>query len=263
MPEGLRQEWRSLQSSPGTGPLWTDTGERYSPRAVAVHPALEALGEWYHDFDALGVRVRQRGGIFQVNQRCKEPVILGMLQLALAKARRTCADRPSVLELFCADGYYTCHARRMSAGRVQGIDLDAAAVAQANAMFAALYGEGPVFAREDVTAYRPAQRCDVLINCGGLYHLADPWRLVRECRERFGPRYMVVQSAVTLEPRADDYFEHPAPGWRHGCRFTNAGLRQQLGGAGWRILVEHENELEGNERLCDRGAAYFLCEWPG
>jgi hypothetical protein len=65
-----------------------------------------------------------------------------------------------------------------------------------------------------------------------------------------------------LETEAADYFVSPAPGWKHGSRFTHAGLKQWLTDAGWIVLDEARNELTGNPRLCDRGSSYFLCRVP-
>jgi len=245
-------------------PLWQDAGDHLAltvPEASAF-PALAPLGDWYHDFDALGIRVPQRPGIYRVNQLCKQPVILGYLQAALAKSRRSYQDRPSLLELFCADGFYSAHARRMGAGRVTGIDLDAAAIAQANAMFATLFGDAQNFLVQDIFTFTSNPPVDVLLNCGGLYHLTDPRRLIQESRPRFGARFMVAQTVVTLETAAPDYFVTPAPGWGHGCRFTTAWLHRELTAAGWRIVDSHVNELQANDRPCDRGSAYVFCQWP-
>ena len=245
-------------------PLWQDAGDHLSlpVPAASTFPALAALGDWYHDFDSLGIRVPQRPGIYRVNQLCKQPVILGYLQTALAKSRRSFQDRPSLLELFCADGFYSAHARRMGAGKVTGIDLDAAAIAQANAMFATLFGDSQNFLVQDIFQFTSKPPVDVLLNCGGLYHLTDPRRLIQESRPRFGARFMVLQTVVTMETAAPDYFVAPAPGWGHGCRFTTAWLHREITAAGWRIIDSHTNELQANDRPCDRGSAYLLCQWP-
>jgi hypothetical protein len=232
--------------------------------APVADSALAAMGDWYHNFDSLGVHVPQRTNpAYKWNQLCKEPVLLGFIQTAIALAKRNSTDRPSLLELFCADGYYTCHARRMGAFPVVGIDLDEPTLAMANAMYEALYGEAGPFLRADVFTYKPEKPVDVLLNCGGLYHIPDPRKLIHECRPRYGAHFMVVQSVVTMESQSPDYFVAPAPGWNWGCRFTVGYLERAIAQAGWRILNSHFNKLEGNERPCDQGSAYFLCEWPG
>lgn len=263
LPSGpaITAAWRPAVAGPWGVPLWSDAAARPVPQNLARLAELDGLGPWYHDFASLGVAVEQMAGIFSINQRCKETIILGYLAAAMAKSRRSAADRPAVLELFAGDGYYTCHALRMGAGEVHGVDLNPPSVHMANAMAAALFGRRGVFSCEDVYTYSPAAPCDVLINCGGLYHIADPGLLIAGSRQRFGCRYMVVQSVVTLETQDAGYFVTPAPGWKHGSRFTAAFLRKTILDAGWRIIDMHLNELEGNERPCDRGSAYFLCEW--
>ncbi|MCP5101623.1 MAG: hypothetical protein GY943_39265, partial [Chloroflexi bacterium] len=71
--------------------------------------------------------------------------------------------------------------------------------------------------------------------------------------------YLVIQSAITLETEDPDYFVSPAPGWKHGSRFTHDGLKKWLQEIGWEIIEEGRNELTGNPRLTDRGSSYFLC----
>jgi hypothetical protein len=150
----------------------------------------------------------------------------------------------------------------MGAGHVVGIDLDQPTLDMANAMYTALYNEPGPFLNADVFTYTPEKPVDVLLNCGGLYHIPDPKRLINECRPRFGARFMVVQSVVTLESTSPDYFVAPAPGWTWGCRFTMGFLEKAIEKAKWKIVDSHFNKLEGNERLCDQGSAYFLCQWP-
>ena len=100
---------------------------------------------------------------------------------------------------------------------------------------------------------------DLVLCTGGLYHLTDPCGFQQRLRKT-GSRYLVVQSVVTLETDAPDYFVNSAPGWRHGSRFTHAGLGQWLTEACWRILECATNELDANTRLCDRGSSYYRCE---
>ena len=230
-------------------------------RPYVESQALVDLGPWYHDFTSLGVRVPQRPEPFYaINQRCKEGPILALLQLALEKARRTSADRPSVLELFCADGYYAAHARRMGAGEVLGVDLDASSLARANAMFAFLCGERDRFIAADVLSFVPASAFDVVVCCGGLYHLADPAALLARCRAALGRRYLVVQTVVSEATDDEGYFVTPAPEWQHGSRFSASWVRAALRRCGWHPVVEHVNILEGNTRPVDRGSFYALCE---
>ncbi len=221
---------------------------------------LAKFADWYHAFDSLGVRVTQKAGIYSLNQRCKEGIILGYLRTAIEKSKKTFHSTPSVLELFCADGYYAAHARRMGAHRVTGVDFDKEAIDQAKAMWGYLFGDSGDFLAQDVHLFSPKEPFDVVLCCGGLYHLVDPQKILRDCFSKFCKKFLIVQSVVSLENEDEGYFVSPAPGWRHGCRFSAAFLRRSLAATGWKIIDSHSNELEGNERLCDRGSVYFLCE---
>jgi len=216
------------------------------------------LEPWYHSFESFGVRVQQCEGHYAINQKCKEGIILAYLQLAIEKSKSFCTDSPSVLELFCADGYYAAHAKRMGAGIVTGVDLDEKAIEQAKAMHRKLFDQPGNFLVSDINTYETIESYDVVLCCGGLYHLSDPQRVI-EFSHKLSKRFLIVQSVVSLENESEDYFISPAPGWKHGSRFSAAFLRKLLQQAGWHIVDEHYNELEGNNRPCDRGSAYFIC----
>lgn len=214
--------------------------------------------EFYHSFGALGLPARQQAGIYPVNQRCKEPYILGYLLVALAKARGTrMRYRPSVLELFCADAYYGLLAKRFGAGRVVAVDKDPAALEAAGIMRDAL--ALPIELRcGDVLSLPIQEQYDVVLCTGGLYHLSDPLRFLKKIKHNV-KHYLVAQTVVSLHSAAADYFVAPAPGWQHGCRFSAAYFAGMLRRAGFYILGSGFNHLEGNRRRCDRGSAYALC----
>jgi hypothetical protein len=91
-----------------------------------------------------------------------------------------------------------------------------------------------------------------------LYHLSDPLRFLKQLRTNV-KAYLVVQTVVSLECDAAAYFVSPAPGWQHGCRFSQAYFMRMLRAAGFHVLGSGFNHLEGNRRRCDRGSAYALC----
>ncbi len=64
---------------------------------------------------------------------------------------------------------------------------------------------------------------------------------------------------VSLERQEPDYFETPAPGWRHGCRFSHGRLTSWLDECGWEVVDQMQNELPGNRLRRDRGSSYFIC----
>jgi len=200
------------------------------------------------------------------NQLRKEAHIVAFIQRCLQDIGTHGASSPVVrcADLFCADGYYTCVLARMSgAVTVTGVDLDGAEIRRAQTA-ARVLGIQPVqFAQADVwefvrAAQEQAQAFDLVLCTGGLYHLTDPRGFLRLLRG-MGGRFLVVQSVVTLESADPAYFVSPAPGWRHGSRFTHAGLGRWLEEAGWRILEASADELSGNARQCDRGSSYYRC----
>jgi tRNA (mo5U34)-methyltransferase len=252
------------------------------------------LRPWYHDFARLGLRTnfddepppaserlrnvvrevrrvwsRPSGGFslrralgpvassHRLNQGPKEAVLVPFLSRALAE--RTAPAR--CLELFCADGYYACLlAQTRPDAVVWGVDRDARQIARARTA-ARLLGCGNVwFADEDIWAFlrQQEQPFDLVLCAGGLYHLAEPRRLLDVLRP-LTRGFLVVQSVVTLTSEDPAYFVTPAPGWRHGSRFTHAGLGRWLDALGWTIVAADRNELPGNARPEDRGSSYYLC----
>ena len=213
---------------------------------------------WYHDFSKLGLETPQRPGIYGPNQRCKEWMIVSYLLMAMEYVRRESGRSPTVLELFCADGYYSHVAAHWGASRVKGIDKDPTEISFAQeASKRLLHDSICEFEIGDVFE-KIRGGFDILLCAGGLYHLSDPKALLIKIRE-MAPKYLICQSVVTLATDEERYFESPAPGWTWGCRFTSAGLKRMLRDSGFEILHAYENELFGNERREDRGSAYALC----
>jgi protein-L-isoaspartate O-methyltransferase len=195
-----------------------------------------------------------------LNQPVKERHLLGLL----ARALSALGARPVCLELFSADGYYSCRLKTLAPqARVTGVELDPEQVRRAETIARRLGFRDVSFRREDVWTFLEwsSEAYDLVLCAGGLYHLSDPARLLQAVT-RVARGYLVVQSVVTLETEDAGYFVQPAKGWQHGCRFTHAWLRARLGALGWRILEEARAELPGNRRPHDRGSSFFLCQAP-
>lgn len=216
----------------------------------------EAL--WYHNFSRVGLKTVQRPGIYENNQLCKELIITSYLLMAMEYVKTKSAQKPSVLELFCADGYYSNIAASWGAGHTKGIDKNASEIILAKKA-SRLLGNGQIceFVTGDV--YDDiSQNFDIVLCAGGLYHIANPKSLLAHILG-MSPKYLICQSVVTLATDDENYFESPAPGWTWGCRFTSSGMKKMLCDSGWEILQFHENELIGNSRIEDRGSVYALC----
>jgi len=191
------------------------------------------------------------------NQRCKEQVLIPYLVRCL----ESLGQHPVCLDLFCADGYYSGVIADICPGaKVTGVDLAVMEIRRAKTAARLLRFDNLEFVVADVWAFvREPHRYDLVLCTGGLYHLEEPRRFLELLRP-ITDRYLVVQSAVTLETEAPDYFVAPAPGAQHGSRFTHAALGQWLIETGWEMLDQSRNELVGNRLLCDRGSSYFLCQ---
>jgi protein-L-isoaspartate O-methyltransferase len=195
-----------------------------------------------------------------LNQPVKERHLMALV----ARALSALGPRPDCLELFSADGYYSCRIKALSPqARITGVELDPEQIRRAETIARRL-GFGEVsFRREDVWTFleRSGPAYDLVLCAGGLYHLSDPVGLLQAVK-RVAGGYLVVQSVVTLETEDGDYFVQPAKGWQHGCRFTHAWLRARLEELGWHLLDEARAELPGNRRPHDRGSSFFLCRAP-
>lgn len=193
------------------------------------------------------------------NQPAKEQILVPYLIRCL----EALPGAPTCLELFCADGYYGCMiAQRFPNAQVTGIDLASMEIRRAETAARFLELPNVSFAVGDAwELLQESQQYDLVLCAGGLYHLEKPRRFVELVR-RITRRYLVVQSVVTLETDDPNYFVTPAPGLRHGSRFTQAALEKWLIEAGWEILDQDHNELPGNRLARDRGSCYFVCQSP-
>lgn len=227
-------------------------------RSLLEEAEIELLLEpWYHDFSPLGLSTPQRGGIYPENQEAKQAPLFGMIDGALERVKRRDGDS-TVLECFCADGFYGLYAALHGASQVVGVDLDEREIGRARLMARLLdVHRRTTFRVQDV--FDVDGPASIAVCAGGLYHLEDPERLLRRLRE-LTTGALVVQTVYHLGRRDDPgYFEAPAPGWTWGCRFSVPYLRGMVERSGWEILADEYNELVGNDRPEDRGSAYLLC----
>ncbi|HFQ92905.1 MAG TPA: methyltransferase domain-containing protein [Anaerolineae bacterium] len=268
-------------------------------KTATFYPEIYQLRPWYHNFDKLGLQTdfgdmkmsrreqlrrlflllspRKPAGFVekgeklslrsliygspnshQINQRHKETYLIPFLKQALADL----PPSPRCLDLFCADGYYSCWiGQQRPDALITGVDLDEKEIERAQTAAAFLNIQNATFYVENIwNRVEKPDEYHLIICAGGLYHLTNPQKLLAAL-PRIAAGYLVIQSAVTLETEEPDYFVAPAPGWKHGSRFTHAGLKKWLTESGWIIEAEGRNELTGNPRLCDRGSSYFLCRW--
>ncbi|MGB9661349.1 MAG: methyltransferase domain-containing protein [Moorellaceae bacterium] len=218
---------------------------------------LYDLGELYHDFSIFGFKTKQPPGIFGPNQRCKAPIINAYIQLAIAKSKSSMSDTVTFAELFCADGYYAMVARLFGAMKSYGIDRDEQWLEKARKIADKIGLTNIEFVKEDVNNIDRLERVDVVANVGGLYHVPNPEEILTKSYN-MAKKYLIVQSVVSMANDSPDYFETPAPGWTWGCRFNKVSFQKMIERLGYEVVDYHFNELEGNDRLEDRGSVYYL-----
>lgn len=221
--------------------------------------ALDDLGPLYHSYRLFGVDNQQLEQ-FRVNQVCKESIILGYILLCIGKSRANCFATPSFAELFCADGYFTMAANYFGAEPAVGIDNNRDGWSKHGEEIARRLGLTDVsFEHLDVNTIAESNKYDIVANIGGLYHVSNPVDILRKSYD-LTKRFLIVQSVVSMLNNDPDYFVAPAPGLQHGCRYSPQAFANMVASQGYRIIDMQFNQLEGNQRVEDRGSVYMLIE---
>lgn len=214
----------------------------------------------YHDFSLLGLDSSNATGSHRKNQIAKAPVILGYLLFAIGKSKQRKSGPIHVAELFCADAYYSFVASRFGADRCDAFDNNKDGHIEEAYSAKQQLADGKVHIHlKDIFQIESNFRADIVMNTGGLYHVTDPLRAL-ERSYSMASRYLIVQTVTSLVSENVSYFETPAPGWKHGCRFSHAWIQNQIASRGYFVVDSERNILEGNGRLEDRGSSYFLID---
>jgi len=219
---------------------------------------LYEFGELYHDFRMFGFKNKVLPGIYELNQKSKEPIINAYIQFAIAKTKEKVESEVSFVELFAADCYYTMLAYHFGAAKVIGIDNNVSEHSVYTKQIAKkLNIENFEFILSDVNNIDTFDKVDIVANLGGLYHVSNPKEII-EKSYHMAKKFLIIQTVVSMANDEEDYFEAPAPGWDWGCRFNKLSFDKLMKNLGYDIVDQHFNELEGNERLEDRGSVYYL-----
>lgn len=233
---------------------------------------IAELGPWFHNLDINGVRTAPEH-------------FLG--DYPAFKWRRFCDVIPedlqgrSVLDVGCNAGFYSLEMKRRNAGRVLGIDADARYLRQAR--FAAGQAGLDVDFRQ-MSVYevgKLAERFDLVIFMGVLYHLRHPLlaldllyeHAVRDsflfqCLQRGDERLPMLQEDYPFEEWAifdrPDYPKLFFVEERYASDPTNwfipnkAAVEAMLRSAGFVIEENPEREVY----LCRRGERHYAVERP-
>lgn len=172
----------------------------------------------------------------------------------------------SVLDIGCNAGFYSLEMKRRGAARVLGLDSDEHYLAQARFAAARL---GLTVEFRNLSVYDVgalAERFDVVLFMGVLYHLRHPLLALDLIREHVAADLFVFQSMLrgspAIEPLAEDYdfwdmdpFERPgfprlhfvereyAHDWTNWWIPNRAGIEAMLRAAGFRIESRPEAEV--------------------
>lgn len=233
---------------------------------------IAELGPWFHNLDINGVRTAPDH-------------FLG--DYPTFKWRRFCDVIPedlqgrSVLDVGCNAGFYSLEMKRRNAGRVLGIDADARYLRQAR--FAAEQAGLDVHFRQ-MSVYevgKLAERFDLVIFMGVLYHLRHPLlaldllyehavgdSLLFQCLQRGDERLPMLQEDYPFEEWAifdrPDYPKLFFVEERYASDPTNwfipnkAAVEAMLRSAGFVIEENPEREVY----LCRRGERHYAVEPP-
>jgi len=217
------------------------------------------LMKFYHNYSVFDLSVPQKDGIYAPNQASKGPIISGYLLFALGKLKAKQNGPVSTIEMFCADAYFSFLARKFGADHCIATDNDRDGhFAEAASIKEKLgYGEEVTFLKSDIFDLPKGLSANIVINCGGLYHLSEPLRAL-DLSYSLATDYLIVQTVVSLASSDKNYFETPAPGWTWGSRFSHEYLLAAIQERGWNIVDVDRNELLGNDKPQDRGSSYFL-----
>jgi hypothetical protein len=246
---------RNLIKGAGLALAATTTGAHAANDKVEIPKGMG----FYHDFNVVGLNLPPAEDFYRQNQLMKEPLIVGYMLYAMGKLKAQGIKPVSVCELFCADAFYSFVARKFGADRCDAFDSDRDGFLAQARIVAKLLNEEENVGIHKVDMYdMPADyRASVVVNAGGLYHVADPMRAV-EMSYAMAEHYLIIQTVVTLTTEDENYFEAPAPGWTWGSRFSYAYLHRELLKRGYKILDTQRNIFPANDRPEDRGNAFFL-----
>jgi len=219
---------------------------------------LYKFGELYHDFNRFGFKNKILPGNYLLNQKSKEPIISSYIQYSIAKSKQTTQDDVSFAELFAADCYYAMLACHFDVTCSVGVDNNSHGYSKfVNKIAHAMDIKNFKFIDCDINNINELERVDIVANVGGLYHVSNPEEIIVKSYN-MSKKFLIIQTVVSMINDDENYFESPAPGWTWGCRFNRVSFNKLIRSLNYNIIDSHFNELEGNDRLEDRGSVYYL-----
>lgn len=229
-----------------------------------LHPS------WYHDFVKVGIRTRTfPGKEYRLSQEDKQNEILNMLQYAANEfGYKKSGELPTMVDLFCADAYYSICALHMGLiSTATGYDLEQQAgegkirmgvLEQASTISELIGVEDRLrLVNEDVMSYEGEY--DICLCAGGLYHISDPAALIERISSQTR-NVLLVQTVIPANiSEQESFFVTPAPHWSWGSRFNRKWLEAILVKNGWEIVRDKTNTMRANEHDWDKISITLLC----
>ena len=225
---------------------------------------------WYHDFTPVGIRTRLfPSEEYQLSQEDKQTVLFGMLERAREEFERSGeAGLPSLVDLFCADAFYSIYALKMNlVSHSVGVDMEQQSgegsirmgVLQQAATIRSLSGldQRLDLVSGDVMAYEGDY--DVCLCAGGLYHINDPAALIAKITNQTRKLLLIQTIIPSNVSESEPFFVTPAPHWTLGSRFNRNWLEGVLVENGWTIIDADVRPLRANSHDWDRLSLSLLC----
>ena len=244
------------------------------------------LGPWIMDFSALGIRTRfddyrkpwiesfvnliratlRKGPVgtlgSHMNQYARDRVIFPNLDKIFKEILR---DRKKLrfLDLFCSEGFYTYYvATKFDNVRLAvGVELDSRRLVKANAINEIFHLTDKVeFQNKNVFDIDEQEQYDVSLCMGGLYHVDKPDDLI-DLLSNVTTAALIVHTLIAWDENiGDDFFVSPAPGWKHGSRFSFKFIKKQITKNGWHVVDEGTNIYPATfNHKWNSKFAWFLC----
>lgn len=231
--------------------------------ATIIDKDILELRPWYNDFSKLGINtgleVLSTSGT--KNQQFIEPIVTAYLERVFKHLRE---HNPTMLSMFCYDdAYYPIYCiKNFKCNKVKVIDFDHSEIERVRLISKKLDLNNIEIKLQDVHTLDENRKFDVVLNINGLHMVSDPENVL-ELMNKITKRFAIIQSVISLENEAENYFETPAPGWTWGCRFSAAKIKEWIEKLDWKIIASDRNILEFNSLPKEKGSVYFLCEKIG
>jgi hypothetical protein len=157
------------------------------------------------------------------------------------------------------DAFFAMLASRLGATKSFAMDSNRDGWSGGAEQVAEQLGIDVTFLLDDVNNLPRHGKFDIVANIGGLYHVSNPEEILLSSY-RAANKFLIVQTVVSMANNDKKYFQAPAPGWTGGCRYSRQSFEQLIKKHCFKIVDQHFNILEGNDRPEDRGSLYYLIE---